>query len=147
MERPNHRSCGPTAARTWLTTWKWRTTQIPTPIAISRPVVTAAEGTGWPLACRHARLESGTARTAAAPARTRSTRSTAQQQRLLKRARWDTDGVAASLRNFVVEHLAEPRRHPSDGGGRRGQRRRVRPLLPGTSETLQSGHSDLEATG
>jgi SRSO17 transposase len=29
-------------------------------------------------------------------------------QHLLNRARWDTDGVAADLRGFVVEHLGEP---------------------------------------
>jgi SRSO17 transposase len=29
-------------------------------------------------------------------------------QHLLNRARWDTDGVAADLREFVVAHLGEP---------------------------------------
>ena len=29
-------------------------------------------------------------------------------QHLLNEARWDTDGVAADLRGFVVEHLGEP---------------------------------------
>ena len=29
-------------------------------------------------------------------------------QHLLARARWDTDGVAEDLRDYVVEHLGEP---------------------------------------